>query len=191
MPLLFLAVLIVLLAALSLAAFAPTHRGLRRRRDSGAKASLVEPAPFHDPGRDRRAERKARELMRSTVNGDEYEMYCDLGLVRIIGASGYGYLIYPHKPIVAYATDTGELLNEYCIEFPDRTAPTIGRDGTRLPDADDVLAKWLALRADERGLISQANMHLPGRQIDPERVRRDLRRLTDWDLRQSAGGRAA
>ena len=31
-----------------------------------------------------------------------------------------------------------------------------------LPDSDDVLAKWMALRGDERGLIAEANLHLPG-----------------------------
>jgi hypothetical protein len=44
-----------------------------------------------------------------------------------------------------------------------------------------VLAKWMALRADERRLIGEANMHLPGRQVDPERVRRDLDRLARWE----------
>ena len=39
----------------------------------------------------------------------------------------------------------------------------------------------LALTGDERHLISQANMHLPGRQIDPKQVRRDLWRLTQWE----------
>ncbi len=39
----------------------------------------------------------------------------------------------------------------------------------------------MALTADERRLIGEANMHLPGRQIDPERVRRDLARLARWE----------
>ena len=39
----------------------------------------------------------------------------------------------------------------------------------------------MALTADERRLIAEANMHLPGRQIDPERVRRDLVRLARWE----------
>ena len=70
------------------------------------------------------------------------------------------------------------LLNEYCVEFPDETRPYgIGR----LPDSDDVLAKWMALTGDERRLISTANMHLPGRQVDPKQVRRDLWRLAQWE----------
>jgi hypothetical protein len=52
-----------------------------------------------------------------------------------------------------------------------------------------VLAKWMALTADERGLINDANMHLPGRQIDPDLIRRDLQRLARWK-RQRAGRHA-
>ena len=57
----------------------------------------------------------------------------------------------------------------------------------RLPDSDDVLAKWMALNADERHLIAEANMHLPGRQIDPERARRDLLRLARWEGERVGG----
>ena len=39
----------------------------------------------------------------------------------------YAYLVYPHKPIVAYLPQTRELLNEYCVEFPDETRPTEAR----------------------------------------------------------------
>ena len=90
------------------------------------------------------------------------------------GGAPYAYLIYPHKPIVAYLPRPRRLLNEYCVEFPDETRPY---GSARLPDSDDVLAKWMALTGDERRLIATANMHLPGRQIDPEQVRRDLWRL--------------
>jgi hypothetical protein len=44
-----------------------------------------------------------------------------------------------------------------------------------------VLAKWMALTGDEHRLISTANMHLPGRQLDPARVKRDLWRLAQWE----------
>jgi hypothetical protein len=90
----------------------------------------------------------------------------------------YAYLIYPHKPIVAYVPATGRLLSEYCVDFPDLAGAI---SDTRLPDSDDVLAKWMALTGDERRLIADANMHLPGRQVDPGRVRRDLWRLAEWD----------
>jgi len=145
------------------------------------------PGYDHDPGRERRAEQRARALLRSCVNEEEWAMYRDLGFVRVWGrgAEGveYAYLIYPHKPIVAYLPQTGVLLNEYCVEFPDETRPY---GSAQLPDSDDVLAKWMALTGDEHRLIQNANMHLPGRQVDPKQVRRDLWRLKQWE-RQRLG----
>ena len=137
----------------------------------------------YDPGRERRAEQRARELLRSCVNEHEWAMYRDLGFLRVFGRSGerYAYLIYPHKPIVSYVPRTGALLSEYCVAFPDHSRPY---GSVRLPDSDDVLAKWMALTADERGLIADANMHLPGRQVDPEGVARDLQRLARWEREQ-------
>lgn len=143
-----------------------------------------------DPGRERRAEQRARELLRSCVSEEEWEMYRDLGFIRVWGGGGsgraggarseaaYAYLIYPHRPIVAYLAQTGRLLNEYCVEFPDDTRPY---GSARLPDSDDVLAKWMALTGDERRLIESANMHLPGRQLDPAQVSRDIWRLQRWE----------
>ncbi len=139
----------------------------------------------YDPGRELRAEQRARALLRSCVNAEEWAMYRDLGFLRVWAAASQGaptaphaYLVYPHRPIVAYLPQTGVLLNEYCVTFPDHTRPY---GSSRLPDSDDVLAKWMALTADERQLISDANMHLPGRQIDPESVRCDLARLAQWE----------
>ncbi|MEJ7797913.1 MAG: hypothetical protein WKF42_05395 [Solirubrobacteraceae bacterium] len=144
-----------------------------------------------DPGRERRAEQRARALLRSCVNEEEWAMYRDLGFIRIWGglAEGplsdrdgggapYAYLIYPHKPLVAYLPQTRRLLSEYCITFLDETRPY---GSALLPDSDDVLAKWMALTGDERRIINSANMHLPGRQIDPKQVRRDLWRLGQWE----------
>src|SRR6059058_5332663 len=104
----------------------------------------------YDPGRERRAEQRARSLLRSCVNSEEWAMYRDLGFIRVAGRlqaegphglsagrrrfrgadlgqgganarpggcggseSAYAYLIYPHKPIVAYVPRTGRLLSEY------------------------------------------------------------------------------
>jgi hypothetical protein len=39
----------------------------------------------------------------------------------------------------------------------------------------------MALTGDERRLICTANMHLPGRQLDPATVKRDLWRLSQWE----------
>jgi hypothetical protein len=145
----------------------------------------------YDPGRERRAEQRARMLLRSCVNDEEWGMYRDLGFIRVWGALAegplrdrdgggalYAYLIYPHKPIVAYLPQTRRLLSEYCVTFPDETRPY---GSSRLPDSDDVLAKWMALTGDERRIIASANMHLPGRQVDPKQVRRDLWRLGQWE----------
>ncbi|HWY17936.1 MAG TPA: hypothetical protein VNY27_04405 [Solirubrobacteraceae bacterium] len=155
------------------------EHGLFSVRDlRGTRGSALE--LDYDPGRERRAEQRARELLRSCVNEREWAMYRDLGFLRVYGRAGerYAYLIYPHKPIVSYVPCTGALLSEYCVAFPDHSRPY---GSARLPASDDVLAKWMALRADERRLIADANMHLPGRQVDPERVRRDLQRLARWE----------
>ena len=149
---------------------------------------------LYDPGRERRAEQRARELLRSCVNEEEWGMYRDLGFIRVAGRHArreldrdrgprpaYAYLVYPHKPIVAYVPESGQLLSEYCVEFPDLSG-TGGRH--RLPASDDVLAKWMALTSDEDRVIRRANMHLVGRQLDPARVRRDLWRLAEWERRR-------
>ena len=140
-----------------------------------------------DPGRERRAEQKARDLLHSCVNDEEWAMYRELGFIRVwgdgrdrggAGGAEYAYLIYPHRPIVAYLIQTGRLLNEYCVTFRDETRPY---GSARLPDADDVLAKWMALTGDEQHLIETANMHLVGHQLDPHQVARDLWRLSRWE----------
>ena len=151
------------------------EEALVRRRARRQKAPIV----GYDPGRERRAEQRARQLLRSCVNEEEWAMYRDLGFLRVWGrGDGYAYLIYPHKPIVAFVPHTRELLNEYCVEFPDMSRPY---GSVRLPDSDDVLAKWMALTGDEQGLIRRANLHQPGRQVDPRAVRRDLWRLSAWE----------
>ena len=193
-----------------------TRRADDRQRASRRRAEQFEPG---DPGRERRAEQRARELLRTCVNDEEWGMYRDLGFIRVpgrlVGASReratgdgvgtgappppatddvvdgpgpsepprgarapYAYLIYPHKPIVAYVPESRRLLSEYCVEFPDLTGAI---SDSRLPDSDDVLAKWMAVTGDEARLLRSANMHLPGRQVDPARVRRDLWRLAEWE----------
>jgi hypothetical protein len=149
------------------------------------------PSVSFDPGRELRAEQRARTLLKSCVNDEEWAMYRDLGFIRVWGSQAdgperaggtggapYAYLIYPHRAIVAYLAQTHRLLNEYCVSFPDDTRPY---GSARLPDSDDVLAKWMALTGDERRLVSTANMHLPGRQLDPAKVKRDLWRLAQWE----------
>ena len=91
---------------------------------------------------------RARELLRSTAGEEALEIYERFGLLSVEHEGGeYGYLIYPQRPIVAYDARSGELLCEYCVRFLDGTDSEAGE---RLPDADDVLAKWMALRMDEQ-----------------------------------------
>ena len=182
------AAILVACAVLAAIAFGPDLRARLHRRRAGPRPQRPH---SYDPGRERRAELRARELLRSVVGPEAYAMYRELGFIRVVGGQGpdrgYGYLIYPHRPIVAYEQRSGELLNEYCVGFPDRAETELG---ARLPDSDDVLAKWMALHGDERRLIADANMHIPGRQVDPGQVRRDLLRLRAWEGRRSSAGRA-
>ena len=128
-----------------------------------------------------RAEGRARELLRQSAGTKAHDMYAALGFLAVEGRNGasgrYGYLIYPHRPIVAYDVESGELLSEYCVRFLDDSDDETGE---RLPDADDVLAKWMALRSDEVELLTVANVHPPGRQLDPAMVRRDLAAARAW-----------
>lgn len=138
-------------------------------------------APGARSARDAHAERRARVLLGSVAGPDVLASYEELGVVHVDGSGDYGYLLYPHRPIVAFDSQTRELLSEFCVRFPDE-----GGAGERLPDADDVLAKWLTLRADERGLIATANLDRPGRQLDPDMVRRDLERVREWSSSRDA-----
>jgi hypothetical protein len=132
-----------------------------------------------DRDRDRRAEERARALLRSTAGDEALEMYDRLGFLSLENAEGeYGYLIYPQRPLVGYDARSGEPLSEYCVRFLDGSEPEAGE---RLPDADDVLAKWLALRMDEQHTLATANVHPLGRQLDPAMVRRDLAALQRWE----------
>ena len=171
------------------------RRSEERRLRKERRARAAQDPPGYDPGRERRAEQRARELLKSCVNEEEWAMYRDLGFLRVWGGQSqadgpselrgidYAYLVYPHKPILAYLPQTGRLLNEYCVEFPDETRPYGSK---RLPDSDDVLAKWMALKGDERRIIAEANLHLPGRQHDPRQIERDLWRLGRWERERLA-----
>lgn len=175
---------IVLVALLSVLVFPRLQELVGRLGARGVFShgrSQLAPIESYDPGRELRAEQRARALLRSCVNDEEWDMYCELGFLRVLGTLGErpcAYLVYPHKPILAYAPDTGLVLGEHCVEFPDHTRPY---GSARLPDADDVLAKWMALISDERSLIEQSNLHLPGRQIRTAQVHRDLARLSCWE----------
>lgn len=127
------------------------------------------------------AEIRARALMAEVAPPEVLESYERLGFISVPGRgdanSGYAYLVYPYRPLIAYDTRSGELLSEYCVAF---------RDGDeRLPAADDVLAKWIAIRGAERELIETANLDPPGRQVDRGHARRDIARLRELDAERS------
>ena len=116
---------IVIIALLWEVAWPTIEEKLEQRRARRAKVTGV----GYDPGRERRAEQRARQLLKSCVNEEEWAMYRDLGFIRVwgrladgperggteatAGGAPYAYLVYPHKPIVAYLPQTRRLLNEY------------------------------------------------------------------------------
>ena len=70
---------------------------LPARRARAASAARARGAPRarpsvdgYDPGRERRAEQRARELLRSCVNEEEWAMYRDLGFLRVWGGLAGG-----------------------------------------------------------------------------------------------------
>ncbi len=133
--LLALSVLTLVALALTLPLVWRTGSGLAARWRARPRRAPDPMDPLGDPGRERRAEQRARELLRSCVNDEEWAMYRDLGFIRVAGAlarrtgdadtegPAYAYLVYAHKPIVAYVPASGRLLSEYCVEFPDLTGP--------------------------------------------------------------------
>src|SRR5688572_31944596 len=111
LPLLALALIALVLAAPIAVRRASEWRALRAPRRSDTDELDLS---LYDPGRERRAEQRARELLRSCVNAEEWGMYRDLGFIRVAGRHArreidrdrgarpaYAYLVYPHKPIVA------------------------------------------------------------------------------------------
>lgn len=176
----------LLAVAIRLVLFPPPGRARPRRRRVPEWAR--EPPVSRDE-----AERRSLELLRSVVNPDEWEMFTDLGFICVTGRRfrrdgrealpRYRYLIYPHLPLVALLPRSMAPVREYCIQFPE---VELGGDGL-LPTGDDVLAKWMTVRADEDRLVAFANVCNAGCQIPLNQIERDLRRLTRWQaLREPA-----
>ena len=61
------------------------ERRLDARRARQERRRAGDAGAAHDPGRERRAEQRARELLRSCVNDEEWGMYRDLGFIRVFG----------------------------------------------------------------------------------------------------------
>ena len=150
----------------------------------------VVPGMDYDPGRERRAEQRARALLRSCVNDEEWDMYRELGFLRVWGKrqrSGppashrprapYAYLIYPHKRSSPTCRRRRRCSTSTASSSPTRRVPT-ERAPARLRRR---ARQWMALTGDEERIVASANMHLPGRQVDPNQVRRDLWRLSRWE----------
>ena len=175
--------LLVTLGALARALARP-ERARRARPRTSARPPWLDEAPLAPA----EAERRSLDLLRSVVNGDEWEMFRDLGFICVPGrrrtrAAGgdapprYRYLIYPHLPVVALLPRSLAPVREYCVQFPDRSTPGATR---LLPVGDDVLAKWMTLRADEERLLAFANVGGAGCQVSLSRIEADLRRLERW-----------
>src|SRR3954454_14353471 len=114
-------VIVALLWEVAAPRVAETHERHKARR---ARV----PVDVYDPGRERRAEQRARQLLRSCVNDEEWDMYRELGFSRVWGALAcapdrggpqataaarpYPTICRPHKPISAYLPQTRELLAE-------------------------------------------------------------------------------
>lgn len=184
-------------AGLCMLAMAPLLRRAMQERRGGGRRRARRRARLRPD--EIAAEAKAEELLASVVGAEGLESYRALGFLYAFGdpeadgQPGYGYLIYPHRPIVSFDARNGRLLNELCVSFPDGADADAGSGsgseaGGRLPDADDVLAKWMAIRGDELGLLAAANLHPPGRQVDPDQARRDIVRLAEWTASPSDAG---
>lgn len=179
--------LVIVLGAIAMAMVTPVRpQRLRARRNRPALPAWVsEPALGHEA-----AERRALDLLRSVVNPEEWEMFRDLGFICVAGRRPgrapdgpprYRYLIYPHLPVVALLPRSMAPVREYCVQFPDRTSS--GTTGL-LPAGDDVLAKWMTLRADEDRLLAYANIASAGCQVPLGTVERDIMRLERWRERR-------
>src|SRR5947208_4579756 len=77
---------IVIVALLWDLALPPLREAYERHR---ARRERI-PVDAYDPGRERRAEARARRLLRSCVNEEEWAMYRDLGFIRVWGRLSRG-----------------------------------------------------------------------------------------------------
>ena len=103
------------------------RRGPARRRAGRSSSRRPRAAERSTLGSDlaRRRGERARELLRavrSASRATSQRLRASFGFLSVRrrrrSRGGYGYLVYPHRPLVAYDTATGELLSEYCVGFP-------------------------------------------------------------------------
>lgn len=181
--------LVIALGILATVMARPARAAHARHRAARALPAWVGEPPLRPAD----AERRSLELLRSVINPEEWDMFRELGFICVTGRRGrrpgsppdspprYRYLIYPHLPVVALLPRSMAPVREYCVQFPDRTGVP---GGPLLPVGDDVLAKWMTLRADEDRLLSYANVGGAGCQVPLSTIERDLKRLEGWSARQ-------
>lgn len=180
--------LVMALGGLAMAMARPARAARGRRRAGPALPRWVSEAPLSREA----AEQRSLDLLRSVVNRDEWDMFRDLGFICVAGRRPgrapdgpprYRYLIYPHLPVVALLPRSMAPVREYCVQFPDRSSAGAT---SLLPAGDDVLAKWMTLRADEDRLLAFANIASAGCQVPLTTVERDITRLGRWHERRRA-----
>jgi len=119
-------------------------------------------------------------------------MFRDLGFICLTGRRAgtrafslprYRYMVYPHLPVVALLPRSLAPVREYCIQFPE-TSPDVPEPA--LPVGDDILAKWMTIRADEDRLLAFANVANAGCQIPLSTIERDIRRYERWRARHDS-----
>ena len=77
---------VVLAGEVAASAVRPALAGWRVRLADGRQDDVA----AYDPGRERRAEQRARQLLRSCVDEEDWTMYRDLGFLRVWGSDRSG-----------------------------------------------------------------------------------------------------
>ena len=90
------ATVIVIVALLWDLAWPPLREAYERHR--ARRALVPSDVDGYDPGRERRAEQRARELLRSCVNEEEWAMYRDLGFLRVWGGQAVEVILVESSP---------------------------------------------------------------------------------------------
>ena len=183
-------VLVVTLGVLATVIARPA-RAARAAPARGARAALV---GRRAPAARRRGRAPLLDLLRSVVNDEEWDMFGELGFICVTGRRGrrpgsppdspprYRYLIYPHLPVVALLPALHGAGARVLRAVP---RPPAAPARPLLPGGDDVLAKWMTLRADEDRLLSYANVGNAGCQVPLCRIERDSQRLERWSARRA------
>ena len=128
-------------------------------RPPRAPRARGEAAAAYDPGRERRAEQRARELLKSCVNEEEWAMYRDLGFLRVWGGQ-------------SRAADGPSGPARRRLRLPDLPAQA----DRRLPAADRPAAERVLRRVPGRDaalrLAAPARLRRRAREVDGAQGRR-------------------